>query len=199
MTGMPHGYRDTTCPQPGQISLYRFYDADEGLLYVGFSNEPWRRRKEHSVTQPWYPRVRHQSITWYDSEDAARRAETIAIRTERPQFNIAGAIKAIEPPAAILEGVPEPDPVPRSAPIFRAARRYMPLAWVAISLTCTLTTGMMLLPRFQAFFVGCIDAVLIAAPVLSLIWLVGRAAPWVLRLGLWLDRCTAEPAAGGSS
>jgi hypothetical protein len=77
----------------GRTALYRFYDAQESLLYVGISRDHWRRRKQHALTQPWYPQVRHQAITWYDTEPAARKAELRAIRQESPQFNVAGAIR----------------------------------------------------------------------------------------------------------
>src|ERR1700733_9621020 len=76
----------------GRTALYRFYDNRETLLYVGISNDPRRRQSEHKK-KPWYPHVRHQATTWYDTEREARRAETRAIRRECQEFNVAGAVR----------------------------------------------------------------------------------------------------------
>lgn len=83
------------CATETRHALYRFYDRRERLLYVGISNDPWRRWREHVRTQPWYPSVQHQAVTWYESEDLARAAETAAIHDERPRFNIAGAVRPV--------------------------------------------------------------------------------------------------------
>lgn len=87
-----------------RTALYRFYDAREALLYVGITDDPWRRWREHVREKPWYPQVKHQATTWYDTEREARRAETRAIRTERPRFNIAGAIRPPEARATLTSG-----------------------------------------------------------------------------------------------
>jgi predicted GIY-YIG superfamily endonuclease len=76
-----------------RTALYRFYDSRETLLYVGITSDPWRRWREHVQEKPWYPQVKHQAVTWFDSEPQARRAEVRAIRREKPQFNIAGAVR----------------------------------------------------------------------------------------------------------
>lgn len=74
-----------------RTALYRFYDAAGDLLYVGITSDPWRRWREHVLTRPWYPRVKSWTVTWYENEEGARRAELKAIRGERPVFNKAGA------------------------------------------------------------------------------------------------------------
>jgi predicted GIY-YIG superfamily endonuclease len=81
------------CTGEERYALYRFYDARETLLYVGITSDPWRRWREHVREKSWYPQVKHQSVTWYDTERQARKAEDRAIRKERPQFNIAGALR----------------------------------------------------------------------------------------------------------
>jgi hypothetical protein len=87
-----------------RTALYRFYGTDETLLYVGITDDPWRRWREHVQTQPWYPLVKHQAITWYEDRLAAEIAERVAIRRERPRFNIAGAVRpvAVELPAELV-------------------------------------------------------------------------------------------------
>src|SRR5260370_1126197 len=92
-----------------RTALYRFYDATENLLYVGITNDPWRRWRQHVQEKSWYPQVKHQAVTWYDSRIAAEVAEHVAIRCERPRFNVAGAVRpvAVEVPA---EPAPQPSP-----------------------------------------------------------------------------------------
>jgi len=41
------------CAGEGRHALYRFYDDRENLLYVGITDDPWRRWREHVLTQPW--------------------------------------------------------------------------------------------------------------------------------------------------
>jgi predicted GIY-YIG superfamily endonuclease len=84
------------CAGEERHALYRFYDAHEELLYVGITDDPWRRWREHVLTQPWYPQVKHQAVSWYDTEAEATGAEKRAIRSERPRFNVAGAVRAPE-------------------------------------------------------------------------------------------------------
>ncbi len=172
---MKAGGRDTTCPVPGQYSLYRFYDAREELLYVGISNEPWRRRKQHSVTQPWYPLVRFQTIEWLDGEAAASRAERSAIRRERPLYNIAGAI--------------EPPPVPRRRLGLRP-RRWITRAiftalwaWAAIfERACC--------PALAAPLVACEYLLLFAALAHAAGYCLLASGPSMRRLGTWIERNT---------
>jgi hypothetical protein len=86
-----------------RTSLYRFFDEEHGLLYVGITNDPWRRWREHVLTQPWYPQAKHWTVTWHDTEPAARRAELKAIRGERPRFNIADLPAPVQPGFTVRE------------------------------------------------------------------------------------------------
>ena len=78
-------------------ALYRFYNERMQLLYVGMTNEPWRRWREHVLEKPWYPQVRHWTVSFYDTEDEARRAELKAIRGERARYNIADVPAPVPP------------------------------------------------------------------------------------------------------
>lgn len=167
--------RDTTCPKAGQFALYRFFDAREQLLYVGYSNEPWRRRKQHSVTQPWYPQVRHQSITWYDSEREARRAENAAIRQERPHFNIAGAIR---PPRARF-------------------RLHMPTITAVTALWMYSGPALAVLTRFPALrpvLAPCALVLWVTSLPMSVTACVIASGPFIQRFGAWLERNTIHSA-----
>lgn len=98
------------CEGEERTALYRFYDASEKLLYVGITNDPWRRWRQHVQEKPWYPQVKHQAVTWYDGRIAAEKAERVAIRCEHPQFNIAGAVRPVTQETA-AKPVPQPPPV----------------------------------------------------------------------------------------
>jgi hypothetical protein len=67
----------------GRTALYRVYD--------GISKDFGSRWKTHARNQPWWPEVRHQTVTWYDSRKEAEAAETAAIKAEQPKYNIAHA------------------------------------------------------------------------------------------------------------
>lgn len=71
-----------------RTALYRFYDADERLLYVGIANNPEQRWKAHARTADWWPQAARKSVEWFDSRPAAAAAETRAISAEAPTHNI---------------------------------------------------------------------------------------------------------------
>lgn len=76
---------DTDCP----AAVYRLYDDEGALLYVGSSRNPKRRYRDHSRTT-WWIRVTSREEEWHPSRAAAYEAENAAIRAERPQFNSVG-------------------------------------------------------------------------------------------------------------
>lgn len=68
-------------------SLYRFYDAAGTLLYVGISNNPARRWKQHADTKPWWSDVDRKTVEWLASRAEAEAAEAEAIKAEKPLHN----------------------------------------------------------------------------------------------------------------
>lgn len=74
----------------GPTSLYRFFDADGTLLYVGITNALHTRLKGHESTKPWWELVRSIRVDHLPTRQAALEAEAVAIRREHPAFNIAG-------------------------------------------------------------------------------------------------------------
>jgi predicted GIY-YIG superfamily endonuclease len=72
----------------GPTALYRLYDADDQLLYIGISIDPQRRFKEHRKEQGWWPLVARRDIEWLDfgGWDAVD-VERAAIRAEQPACN----------------------------------------------------------------------------------------------------------------
>lgn len=79
---MPHS--------PERTALYRYYDADDVLLYIGVSNRPEFRAKAHLYELrrgDWPKRAVRRVDEWYDSRLEALAAEKAAIRTEKPLYN----------------------------------------------------------------------------------------------------------------
>lgn len=72
------------------VALYRLFDEEARLLYVGKSVHPRQRWREHAADKPWWGEVRSKTTEWLDSEEEAARAEIAAIQTEGPRYNILG-------------------------------------------------------------------------------------------------------------
>lgn len=73
--------------------LYRWYDAQENLLYVGISNDPERRMREH-LDDPRKPWTREPGVQFevepepYPTRTAVLAAEERAIWREAPIWNV---------------------------------------------------------------------------------------------------------------
>lgn len=70
-----------------RTALYRFFDADDVLLYVGITADIHKRWKTHAGVKPWWGDVTQQTVHWYDDRPTAEAAERIAIATEKPRYN----------------------------------------------------------------------------------------------------------------
>lgn len=68
--------------------LYRHYDADGVLLYVGISIGAMRRLIEHLNGSDWSGDIAHVRIETHPTLQAALEAEQIAIQNERPKYNV---------------------------------------------------------------------------------------------------------------
>lgn len=88
----PFGPRPNTSPSGDRrCALYRHFDAAGVLLYVGISDAPVDRGKDHARYSDWVQYAARIEAEWLDSRQAAEREERKAIRTERPIFNVAHA------------------------------------------------------------------------------------------------------------
>lgn len=86
-------------------ALYRMFDENGRLLYVGITGDLARRLTDHEVKR-WYPLIKNIVVEWFPHEAAARVAERRAISTERPRYNVAG----LKPPKqARRTAEPEPE------------------------------------------------------------------------------------------
>lgn len=81
--------------------LYRFYDREGALLYVGITSSIRARFKWHAAKQLWWPEVADCRIQFYPDRTTLTMAERVAIRYERPRHNIqdplVGAVNSFAP------------------------------------------------------------------------------------------------------
>ena len=68
-------------------SLYRMYDKDDVLLYVGMSWSPPARFRHHANNSLWFSDVVKISIRRFASDSECKEAESYAIQDERPLHN----------------------------------------------------------------------------------------------------------------
>jgi hypothetical protein len=71
--------------------LYRHYDADKVLLYVGVSATLIQRTTQHRRGAAWFERVRIITVQHFKTRRAAEKAEAVAIASEKPLFNLTHA------------------------------------------------------------------------------------------------------------
>jgi predicted GIY-YIG superfamily endonuclease len=74
--------------------LYRYFDHKGTLLYVGVTGDLTTRMQGHGRVARWWTLVDHSrtQLDWYWSRDQALRAESLAIRSENPPWNVQGRI-----------------------------------------------------------------------------------------------------------
>jgi predicted GIY-YIG superfamily endonuclease len=68
--------------------LYRFYDATDRLLYIGLTENPHARFKNHRFTKQWWEDVVSIQLEKFQSRDAVVAAERKAIERELPVHNV---------------------------------------------------------------------------------------------------------------
>jgi predicted GIY-YIG superfamily endonuclease len=73
--------------QPGPTRLYRWYDADDRLLYVGVTVNLADRQNSHAKRSSWAVFAARSTVETFATRDLAEAAEAEAIEVERPLFN----------------------------------------------------------------------------------------------------------------
>lgn len=68
--------------------LYRFYDEDGSLLYIGITLDLPARMRAHRGDKPWWTEVYRIEIEHFDSRPEVDRAERESILNERPKYNV---------------------------------------------------------------------------------------------------------------
>ncbi len=67
--------------------MYRHYDKEGNLLYVGISSNHLQRLTTHKQISGWFKLIARIEIQHFKTREEARWAEHIAIKTEFPIFN----------------------------------------------------------------------------------------------------------------
>jgi predicted GIY-YIG superfamily endonuclease len=77
--------------------VYKLWDADINLLYVGISSTTLKKRfKVHKSTTPWWDEVFNISYEEFPDRVSALNEENRIIRTENPKYNVQGKTVGIE-------------------------------------------------------------------------------------------------------
>jgi predicted GIY-YIG superfamily endonuclease len=71
------------------VTLYRLFNRNLRLLYVGIAGNPGRRFSQHASDKFWWGEVVDVRLIHYPTREEARVAEIQAIRSENPLYNIA--------------------------------------------------------------------------------------------------------------
>lgn len=68
-------------------ALYRHYDDDKILLYVGITESLEPRTSGHARSSEWVQYASHATAEWFDTREEASAEEKKAVETETPIFN----------------------------------------------------------------------------------------------------------------
>lgn len=69
-------------------TLYRYFDSEGHLLYVGISGNNLKRQSQHKKNAAWFGLVSTATFEHYESRTEALAAEKLAIQRENPAHNI---------------------------------------------------------------------------------------------------------------
>jgi excinuclease UvrABC nuclease subunit len=70
-----------------KTQLYRAFDDDGNLLYVGISSQVFARFDQHAHTSEWMYECCYVEIEHFRTRNEALAAEKYIIQTESPKFN----------------------------------------------------------------------------------------------------------------
>jgi predicted GIY-YIG superfamily endonuclease len=68
--------------------LYRFYDDEDSLLYVGITTNPGRRFEKHDYEKSWWGSVARIDVEHFADRESLLAAERAAVKNEKPVHNI---------------------------------------------------------------------------------------------------------------
>lgn len=69
-------------------AVYRLFDADNVLLYVGITHDLKVRLPDHRCRKAWWPEVGHVSVDWCPDRSEALHQEARAVAFEKPRHNV---------------------------------------------------------------------------------------------------------------
>ncbi len=84
-----HAIRErTVIGNAHETAVYRAFDAEGRLLYVGITKSPHARMRGHERTSEWWPEMQSVFFEWKASRVEALDLERELIESLRPPFNI---------------------------------------------------------------------------------------------------------------
>lgn len=75
-----------------KTTVYRYYNADNELLYVGITKNQLNRFEAHSKVQPWFHEITKAFFQHTDTREEALEYEKYIIANEFPKYNKAGPV-----------------------------------------------------------------------------------------------------------
>ena len=72
-------------------TLYRLFNADGDLLYIGISANVMARFRTHAGEKHWWHEVASMRVEHHQSRKEASAAEVAAIKAEKPLHNVQGS------------------------------------------------------------------------------------------------------------
>lgn len=69
-------------------ALYRLFDAEGALLYIGIAVDPNTRWRVHAGEKTWWTEVASKTVEWFQNRLLAQAAEAEAIAIEAPRYNV---------------------------------------------------------------------------------------------------------------
>lgn len=73
-----------------KITLYRYFDSEGRLLYVGITGDNTKRQSQHRRNSFWFGEISSATYEHFSTRQEALDAETKAIQTEKPKHNQQG-------------------------------------------------------------------------------------------------------------
>lgn len=88
-------------PAPKAVAVYRMFDADGQLLYIGQSVQPWARPMQKLGEDDWPLRIANIAVRWFSTREEALAEEQRLIQKLTPPFNVQHnpKVKAKRPPS----------------------------------------------------------------------------------------------------
>ena len=71
-------------------AVYRLYDSEDRLLYVGVAWDLEIRWTKHRLSKEWWPQVANRHVVWHANRFLALAEEDAAIELEGPLYNVVG-------------------------------------------------------------------------------------------------------------
>lgn len=82
--------------------LYRFFNRHEELLYIGITSSPSARLRSHRNEKDWWLEVATIRLEHFQSRVALAEAECLAIRAEKPRYNVALNTDSTQPYSRVI-------------------------------------------------------------------------------------------------